>query len=222
MVFVSVTPFLAPFCGKEQQRFRPLHSLSPSLSLALAQFVSFLFLLLLTLFIHPFIKCTPRFSFSNYSYVIYPRGDLIALKEYICDTELSWQLLDKFVGLEKAKLWWKLLQISAACCTYFMHRSFVCVWMCMPHCCMRINDCSVHFILLFCGGFVLWVLNWKGRNQQSCIVWAAGAACTFMFLYKSFWIQLKYWASSQSCDQIGIQPLFLSSRGLSTLLDMTC
>lgn len=120
------------------------------------------------------------------------------------------------------KLWWKLLQISAACCTYFMHQSFVCVWMCMPHCCMRINDCSVHFLLLFCGGFVLWVLNWKGRNQQSCVVWAAGAACTFMFLYKSFWIQLKYWASSQSCDQIGIQPLFLSSRGLSTLLDMTC
>lgn len=197
-------------------------TLSPSLSLALAQFVSFLFLLLLTLFIHPFIKCTPRFSFSNYSYVIYPRGDLIALKEYICDTELSWQLLGKFVGPEKAKLWWKLLQISAACCTYFMHQSFVCVWMCMPHCCMRINDCSVHFILLFCGGFVLWVLNWKGRNQQSCVVWAAGAACTFMFLYKSFWIQLKYWASSQSCDQIGIQPLFLSSRGLSTLLDMTC
>lgn len=105
---------------------------------------------------------------------------------------------------------------------HLLYASVICVCMCMPHCCMRINDCSVHFILLFCGGFVLWVINWKGRNQQSCVVWAAGAACTFMFLCKSFWIQLKYWASSQSCDQIGIQPLFLSSRGLSTLLDMTC
>lgn len=180
-------------------------TLTPLLSFALALFVSL---------------CSPRLSHSpshssvthtlslavKVSWVIYPQdaaliypsptttnshnglsdadsADMKLNRSDLCvELNCSESCLTNSGTLKKVILWWK---ICVNWCAFF-------------HSCITLSYVNMRDYT------VLYILG----MGESCPVWADAIACTFTFFYKSFWIQLKYCASWQSCDQSGIQPLF--------------
>lgn len=75
------------------------------------------------------------------------------------------------------KLWWKLLQISAACCTYFMHQSFVCVYgcACLIVVCALMTAVCIFFYCFVGGGCTM---SAKLKGQESAELCSLSCRCS--------------------------------------------